>query len=491
MIKNLRAGHSWGCCLKLTFVVSLLIALLCASTPLVAQGTAPRMRVRVGPNVAVWPGGGPQSEPFIVAHPSKLGVFIIGTADWVAHKGLVPHAYATTDGGRKWIRASLPGLLDGLGPTDQIEGGGDPWIAFDTNGHAFFSVNFFVTGKGAPVLVYDSTDSGLTWKKTFALQPAAWDAPKILMVDTTEKPGILLILILNTGGKDHSVFGKPNRYATDIGIFRSDDPKKSLAPSALIAPGDDWYGTEHAVRLADGSVLVLFSGFRPEAGNNEQPRASYYVARSIDGGRTFGIPTLVGSVARQYPDMAWLAADTSHGRFAGRVYATWEAGDFGARSNVVNGVRVRVEAGTHRAVANSWSDDQGQTWSSPISLEAAHAGPCYMATVAVSSTGIVGILWVQHERYEQNPRCYRTYFAASIDGGRSFTKPVQVSESVSCPAPSVTETGFFQYRHRGGDYIGLAAAADGSFHAVWSDARDGIFRTFTARIDVDTAHLSL
>jgi hypothetical protein len=466
--------------LKLTIVVSVLIALLCASTPVVAQRTAPRLHVRVGPNVAVWPRGAPQSEPFIVAHPSKPGILIIGTADWVANRGLVPHAYATTDRGRTWIRASLPGLLDDLSPTDQIEGGGDPWIAFDTNGRAYFSVNFNVPGKGAPVMVYDSTDSGLTWKKTFALQPAAWDSPKLLVVDTQQKPGILLIL--NAGGKDHSVFGKPNRYGTDIGIFRSEDGGKSFAPNALIAPGDDWYGTEHAVRLADGSVLVMFSDFRTESGNNEQLRANYYVARSIDGGRHFGVPTLVGSVARQYPDIAWLVADTTHGRFSGRVYATWEAGDFGARSNFVNGQRVRVEDGTHRAVAISWSHDQGQTWSSPVSLEAPGAGPSYMSTVAVSSNGIVGVLWVQHERYEPNPRCYRTYFAASSDGGRSFTRPVQVSDSVSCPTPGLTETGFFHYRHRGGDYISLAAATDGSFHAVWSDARDGVFRTFTARI---------
>ena len=214
----------------------------------------------------------------------------------------------------------------------------------------------------------------------------------------------------------------------------------------------------------------------------------FYVARSTDSGRTFGTPTLVATVARQYPDGAWLDTDASRGRFSGRVYATWEAGDFGARSDVINGERVRVEEGTRRSVAISWSDDQGQTWSLPASLEAADAGPSYMSTVAVSSKGIVGVLWVQHERYETNPRCYRPYFAASIDGGRSFTKAVPLSKSLSCPTPILTETGFFKYRHRGGDYIGLVAAADGSFHAVWSDARDGTFRTFTDRITVNLSH---
>ena len=36
---------------------------------------------------------------------------------------------------------------------------------------------------------------------------------------------------------------------------------------------------------------------------------------------------------------------------------------------------------------------------------------------------------------------------------------------------------------RGGDYIGLTAAADGSFHPVWIDGRNGIFQVYTARIE--------
>ncbi len=78
------------------------------------------------------------------------------------------------------------------------------------------------------------------------------------------------------------------------------------------------------------------------------------------------------------------AADTSRGRFSGRVYATWEVGDLGARLSFVNGQRVRVEEGTHRSVAISWSDDHRQTWASPVSLEVAGAGPSYMSTVAVA-----------------------------------------------------------------------------------------------------------
>ena len=38
----------------------------------------------------------------------------------------------------------------------------------------------------------------------------------------------------------------------------------------------------------------------------------------------------------------------------------------------------------------------------------------------------------------------------------------------------------------GGDYSGLAAAADGTFHVLWADSRDGIYRLWTAPVTVKT-----
>jgi hypothetical protein len=433
--------------------------------------------------VAVWAGAAQQAEPFVVAHPSKAGVVIIGTGDWVAGRGLVPHAYATTDGGTRWTRVSLPGLPDDLGATATLEGGGDPWIAFDTAGRVYFSVNFFVPGRGSPVRLFSSADSGATWEKTFSLdEKGAWDAPMILPLAAPRGPGLLLIV--GASGTDLSPFGASARKATGVAVFRSADGGASFAPAALIAPGEHSYGTEYAVQLADGTVLILFAEFGIVPAATGTLEARYNIVRSRDGGRTFGPPTLVGSVPRQYPDRAGLAADRSRGRFSGRVYATWEAGDFGAQVSFVNGQRVRQEAGTHRSVVITRSDNQGQTWSTPVSLEVAGAGPAYTSTVAVSSSGTVGVLWVQHEHYETNPLCYRAYFSASMDGGESFAMPVPVSDARSCPARSST-VDFFTYRPRGGDYIGLAAAADGSFHAAWSDARGGAFKTLTARILVE------
>lgn len=469
--RTLRAkGACWACA-----------CLVFSSAPAASRTSAPA-RIHIGPNLPVWPGAAQQAEPFIAAHPSKPDVLIIGTGDSVAGRGMVPHPYTTSDGGKTWTRRSLPGLPDDLGPAATLEGGGDPWIAFDTTGIAYFVVNFRVPGLGSPVRLYSSSDFGITWKKAFSLgDTGGWDAPMLLALRGGVPP---LLLVLGAGGKDLAPFGTSSRNATGLAVFRSDDRGASFVPAALIAPDAHAYGTEQLCQLTNGTILVLSSEFGIAPGADGTVESRYRVARSTDGGRTFDTPSVLASVPRQFPDRASLAANSSRGQFTGRVYATWESGDFGAHLSSVNGRRVREETGSHRAVSVARSDDEGRTWSRPINIEVPGAGLAYMSTVAVSASGTVGVFWLQHETYETNPRCYRAYFSASTDAGESFAPLVGVSDANSCPTRNTTED-FFTYRPRGGDYLGLAAAADGSFHAVWSDARNGVYKTFTLRIVVE------
>jgi hypothetical protein len=83
------------------------------------------------------------------------------------------------------------------------------------------------------------------------------------------------------------------------------------------------------------------------------------------------------------------------------------------------------------------------------------------------------------------PRDYGAWFAASTDGGETFTPPRAVSRAVSRPNhPELEKLDYLKTRYRGGDYVGLAAASDSVFHAAWADARDGLFRIFHAPIRV-------
>ena len=101
-----------------------------------------------------------------------------------------------------------------------------------------------------------------------------------------------------------------------------------------------------------------------------------------------------------------------------------------------------------------------------------------MATVAVNKGGVVGVLW--YDRREANDNlAYHTRFAASFDGGLTFSPSVRVSAAPNDPTAQRDAQPFVA---TGGDTAGLTAAADGRFHAVWIDNRTGRQQVWTAAI---------
>ena len=181
------------------------------------------------------------------------------------------------------------------------------------------------------------------------------------------------------------------------------------------------------------------------------------------------------------------AIDLSGGPYRGRIYAAWEDGDFGGKLISWPPDLRREESGTRRELVIAYSNDQGKSWSAAKRIEPSSSGPAFMGSIAVSPEGVLGALWIKHEVYETNPQNYRAWFAASLDGGETFTPPTPVSSAVSRPNRSLlSKVDYLRTRFRGGDYIGLAASSDSMFHAVWADARNGAFQTFYAPIQ--TAH---
>jgi hypothetical protein len=173
-------------------------------------------------------------------------------------------------------------------------------------------------------------------------------------------------------------------------------------------------------------------------------------------------------------------------RFRDRIYAVWT--DFSRPAP---------------RVAVSWSADRGNSWSAPSHVaDAAAAGAKqFQAAVTVNRDGIVGVTWYD-TRGTSGDLAFDEYFAASLDGGVTFTEPFRVSSAQSRPlgggnlTPSpLTFSGlageirvaFISAANRwlaGGDYVGLAADAAGDFHPVWADARTGSYQLHTARLRV-------
>ena len=101
-----------------------------------------------------------------------------------------------------------------------------------------------------------------------------------------------------------------------------------------------------------------------------------------------------------------------------------------------------------------------------------------MATVAVNRDGVVGVLWYDRREASDNLD-YPARFAASFDGGLTFSPSVRVSAAPNDPKTQRDGQAFVV---TGGDTAGLTAAADGRFHAVWIDNRLGLQQVWTAAI---------
>jgi hypothetical protein len=70
----------------------------------------------------------------------------------------------------------------------------------------------------------------------------------------------------------------------------------------------------------------------------------------------------------------------------------------------------------------------------------------------------------------------------------TFLPESRVSSAATCPAtPRNVETAL--RFPAGGDYMGLAAAPDGSFRLLWADSRTEIYRLYTATVAVRGANV--
>lgn len=269
-----------------------------------------------------------------------------------------------------------------------------------------------------------------------------------------------------------------------IAVLRSSDSGASFEVASRISPSNLGAQPREPLILADGSLLIPFADF-PAGAEQSLTASRMYVIRSEDGGRVFDHPHFVADVPRAFPGGGCaFATDLSDGPFRGRIYAVWESGDFGGR--IVSWTpRRREESGTRRELSIAYSTNNGRSWSAPKQVAEPGLGPAFMGCAAVAPNGTLGALWIQHEKYETNPRSYRAWFAASTDGGDTFTPAQAVSSAVSIPdRRQMEKIDYLRTRYRGGDYIGLAAAADSVFNAVWADARDGAFRIFHAPVRV-------
>ena len=340
--------------------------------------------------------------------------------------------FLSTDGGTKWIEEAHNWW------------GYDPWVAILPSGETAMS---WIGTRGRfqhrfPLQFFKSKDGGATWEENVQSSKGNYDGTKIVGLNNdfyftsvrfAERHGADVILYHRKRGGDFEE------------VARIDGKGKRLN------------FCEPAI-LSDGSVIVPASEYLKSAWVQvfdpvDQKLSEPHVISDNPGG------------ARGYMRMA---ADTSiHSAYKDRVYFVRATG----RGRFADGVFL------------NFSSDKGKSWSKSIRVDQFEnelKSKAVVASVAVNKSGVVGISWVDSQHDEEQMK-NDVYFAASIDGGTTFSLPVKVTNVSSNPRSKGNGDVVNKY-FGGGHYMGITARADASFQLVWSDSRTGRFEVHTANV---------
>lgn len=386
-------------------------------------------------------------EPHLSAHPRDPnhllgGVFLIrrlgDPRDDNFAADMVCSALTSFDAGLNWHRHDFPD------PSCA-----DPWTAFLPNGNALF------VGLGkAGLQVFRSADGGRTWNDSpFNLGPRHDHGSIGVDAGAGPRRGSAYV------AAHESIRDSAGRRRAAVMVARSGDGGATFGPPARIVSSNLPAFANNPVVLSDGTLVVPFVTYA--RGTVKEGRLDQaWTLMSSDGGASFSVPRFIADCVGHWGQ---LAADPTTGSFRDRLYfVCWDE--------------------DNRKIRVYHSADQGETWSPPAVLNQGD-GPAQTAAIAVNRDGVVGVSWYDGRDdprgYRDSFACQHIYFSASLDGGQAFLPAVKVSSAENCPdTPANGEAG--RRWKAGGEYHGLAAAADGKFHLLWTDSREGIYQLRSA-----------
>jgi hypothetical protein len=268
-------------------------------------------------------------------------------------------------------------------------------------------------------------------------------------------------------------FTDPAHYRFKIGTYVSLDGGTKWTDNGVL-PGFARYRTTSDISFAfapDGRTV--YACLLAVAGK----ASGIFVSRSLDGGRHWLSPSTVylDRSGTTFNDKPWIAVDTSHGPYRGRIYVAWNLDppvsfgdpDAGGDAQAVPPPGERRKTRTGIAVARS--SDGGGSFSKPIILSRFMGNE--FALGAMPQVGPGGRLHVVFIRFH-GPDKRRTYDLAmtgSADGGRTFSAPHVIVPRVDA-LPNHLPHGTFRN-------FTLPAFVDsprtGTLLVAWSDMRHG------------------
>jgi len=323
----------------------------------------------------------------------------------------------STDGGLTWAANRFLHVAG-------WDASGDPVVLVDSNDTVYFiCMPFSRSGGGSRIVVYKSTDGGVTFD------------PPVIASDTTngfnDKPWAHTV-----GTTLHVCYANFPGGGTELRYTRSTDGGQTWAPTRVLD------NNGNGCVFASTASGMLYLGWVRGGG--------IYVLSSFNGGTTWSAPRFAGAAPftsagdQRAGPLPAIAADWN----GGNVYVVWSADD---------------GMGTWD-VRLSRSTDDGVTWSAPVSPSNVLAGRQFMPGIDVDASGMVHVSW-----YDTQGGLTSYRYAASADGGQTWI-----------PSFRVTDTEWVS-QYFIGDYTTLVADSLGYVNCAWADARSGDVEAYFAR----------
>jgi len=504
---------------------------------------------RVGPNIQVnaaqlaFPNGllGRSETTTAASDPLLNGLLVAGFNDAQGFCG-PPFGVACTpesppglsgfafssDGGSTWT--------DGGAPDPALFGNvftrGDPWL--DRGGFdilTFYYANLSVdatSGAALGVSVHRGHFSGSTFAWEDVRVFNAPDAPddfydKEAIATAKDGSGAGYVSVTNF----IKVCGVPQAGFGQIEVWRTHDAGDTWQGPVIVSP--DITDITDPMNPACGSGGTLQQSSVPAIGPSGEvyvtwqrgphlgptgTTADIAVARSLDGGVTFGSPVTVASInsMRNDPPVGYnrdrindhpRVAVATTGAFQGRVYVTYYSALAAVTAGTISlcpsppfpsGSLCRAQRLTSSQVFVKFSDDKGQTWSSAVQVAAVPPSTGlkrWWPVVTVESGGNVDVVYYESQETSIGTTCtvsvgggirrrgsavslVDTFWAQSINGGSTFNAPLKATTATTNWCTTVSNI-----RPNFGDYIGSFSGGNRVF-PVWADGRNGIPDAFYA-----------
>ena len=432
---------------------------------------------------------GPSNETSIAVNPTNESNLIGGANDYQlalnpgGHVSETVHsrAHVSFDGGHSWSEYPI-----GFGGTYQATG--DPAVAFDAAGHAYYATLGFrfvgpTNALNPDVLVANSADGGKTWA---SVRVAAGSGNFGSVGDLLDKEYIAAWgngnAIVTFG--DFRLAQKGSFVSARIFSSVTHDSGTTWSAPRVISGALDQAFVSVPTVAADGRIYVAFlnttdlTTFRDDYELVEVSPSTgarlfgpVKVATTIDGATdypiAFGRQTYHDSLFR-----SWAAGNiTADPTDAAHLAIVWSD----MRNSPTPAPTNPYAAVTNSDVIVSQSFDRGRTWSAPAALPL--AGDQFMPWGAYDSAGVLRIGLFDRQYDAANNRYGYSLATETTPGALTFAT-TQLTTALSDPTTgnrwfAATANATFPFATTFlGDYSTIAARPSGGIVAYWTDLRE-------------------